>query len=772
MLRLFTAMGAAFLSLSAQTIGGRVLDPERRPVQGAVVRLNARHNGVQLTSVTGPDGAYRFEDISQSVEYLVSTSGAAAARVAAGASHDLVLSLARVASQVVVTASSTAQSTEEVAKAFDVVDSNEISRRAVFSVSDALRLVPGLRIAQLGGPGSLARVQTRGLRTFDTSVLIDGFRFRDAAAPQGDSMGFFADLLTVDSDRVEVLRGSGSSLYGTHAIGGVINVVTNQGGGPVHGDITFEGGGLGLARGLARASGGALGDRLHWSGGLAHLNVTRGVDGNDTARNSSAQGFAQYRVGPRTTIGGRFFGNDSFTALNSSPFAASLASLPTTIPVPAIAGITFTPSPDDPDNHRTGRFYSGLATLSHQVALGVSAKVQYQGLSTFRDSRNGPLGGGFQPRFRSLDAYDSRIDTAALRADVSRFRRHLVTVGYEFDRERFYTESTNVDPNPATRTFARTGIAQTAHAAFAQDQIRLADSLTATLSARWQRFALASPDFAGGAPRYVGVALVSPPDAFTGDAALAYFVAGSSTKLRTHVGNSYRAPALYERFGTGFFAGAFTPYGDPRIAPERAVAADAGFDQYFASSKVKLSGTYFYTRLQQVIGFDFSGLVNRATDPFGRSSGYRNTGGGLARGMEWSVEATPIRNLRVKSSYTFTKAQERNSALIGGSTRSIRISDNMFTAFATYRFGRYLDVTFDVFGSSNYWFQFFAGGNRPFEFTGPKKADLVLSHTRPLNDRWSLEVYTRIDNVFNRTYFEDGFRTPKAWAVAGMKILR
>lgn len=66
------------------------------------------------------------------------------------------------------------------------------------------------------------------------AVLIDGQRFRDAAAPQGDASGFLEDLIVTDVSRVEVLRGSGSSLYGTNAIGGVINLVTDEGGGPFH----------------------------------------------------------------------------------------------------------------------------------------------------------------------------------------------------------------------------------------------------------------------------------------------------------------------------------------------------------------------------------------------------------------------------------------------------------------------------------------------------------------------------------------------------------
>ncbi len=776
-----TALAAFCISIRAESIRGRVIDPAGLPVPGATVRLAPRDGTGSLVTVSNRRGEYLFEGAAPGA-YLIAASApglavsaAAELTLESGANpgRDLTLDLTRVESGIVVTANDTAQTLEETSKAFDVVGGEEIARRAEFSIVESLRLVPGMRVAQLGGPGALARIQTRGLRTFDTSILVDGFRFRDAAAPQGDAMGFLGDLLVSDTDRIEVLRGSGSSLYGTHAIGGVVNVVTDSGGGPIRGDLTAEGGGLGLFRGVAKVAGGVWRDRLRYSGGLAHLNVTRGVDGNDPARNSAAHGWLQSRIGNNTTIGGRLFANDSFTGLNTTPFAAPVASLPAAIPTPAIPFVTFTPNPDDPDSHRAGRFYSGLASLTHRLAPGASFRAQYQGLNTARESRNGPAGASFQPRFTSRDAWDSRIDTAQARVDITRLRRHSITAGYEFERERFDNASSNLDPNPASRLFARTGIGQRSHGAFAQDQVRLVgDRLLATAGGRWQSFAVSRPEFAGGAPRYTGVAFSAPPDAFTGDAALAWLVPSKGTKLRAHIGNSYRAPALFERFGTGFFAGTFSPFGDPRIAPERAVAFDAGFDQYLGNSRARVSGSYFYTRLQQVIGFDFSGIVNRATDPFGRSSGYRNTGGGLARGMEWSVEAAPASRLRVKASYTFTKAQERNSTLIGGSTRSIRISNHMFTAFATYRFRRHFDVTFDLFASSGYWWQFFAGGNRPFQFAGPKKADLVFSYTRPVSERWSLEAYGRVDNVFNRTYFEDGFRTPKAWAVAGLKLVR
>ena len=185
---------------------------------------------------------------------------------------------------------------------------------------------------------------------------------------------------------------------------------------------------------------------------------------------------------------------------------------------------------------------------------------------------------------------------------------------------------------------------------------------------------------------------------------------------------------------------------------------------------MRVSATYFYTRLQEVIGFDFSGVINTRTDPFGRSSGYRNTGGGLARGLELSAEASVTRGTRLQSAYTFTNADERNSTLIGGSVSSIRVSRHMFSALATQRLARNLEVTFDLFAASDYVFPLFAGGSRPFVFDGPVKADAVVRYTKPLGERTRIELYTRIENVFNRIYFEDGFRTPKASAVGGLKF--
>ena len=351
----FSFLAAVILSaqLHAAEIRGRVLDPSGAAVSGARVSAIEQSSNLQSSMLTGGDGSYVIQGLN-SGEWLIDAqfpgfgaSAAARVRVDDGAATvvDLKLQLQRVSNQVQVTAAGAPQTIDEQAKALTIIDAQQVSDREEFSVAEAIRNVPGIRVQQLGGPGSLVRVITRGMRPQDTSLLIDGFRMRDAGAPQGDATAFLGDLLLVDADRIEVLRGSGSSLYGTHATGGVINVITAGGDAGTHGELAVEGGGLGLFRGLAKVGGSAFRDaKLRYSIGATHLNLTSGIDGDDRLRNSMLHGSLQYRFGSATEVSGRVIANNGFSQLNDTPYA--IDPVPPGDIVKAIPYVTFVPGPE------------------------------------------------------------------------------------------------------------------------------------------------------------------------------------------------------------------------------------------------------------------------------------------------------------------------------------------------------------------------------------------------------------------------------------------
>ena len=226
-------------SAYAQAISGRVLDPQGAGVPNARVGLYGRDSNSRASTLSDAEGKYLFDRVP-SGEYIIEAEAHGFSRITSPPvrverpgvkDYNITLSLAQVSQEVVVTAAGTAQSIDELSKTVTVMDYQEVLQRDEYSISEALRTVPGVRFQQLGGPGALSSLKIRGLRNQDTSVLIDGQRFRDAAAPQGDASGFLSDLLFTDTNRVEVLRGSGSSFYGTNAIGGVVNIINGPRGG-------------------------------------------------------------------------------------------------------------------------------------------------------------------------------------------------------------------------------------------------------------------------------------------------------------------------------------------------------------------------------------------------------------------------------------------------------------------------------------------------------------------------------------------------------------
>ncbi len=435
----------------------------------------------------------------------------------------------------------------------------------------------------------------------------------------------------------------------------------------------------------------------------------------------------------------------------------------------------FVPAANDPDNSQATRFFDGAITFAQRPTEGFGYSVSYQGLTTRRTFRDGPGRPGnptdftfFEPDGSTSNHFDGTIHTLNARTDFRLGAHNFVNAGYEFERESFANRTFAV----STTDNSAVNVTQRSHALFAQDQVRLFDDrLQLSAAFRAQFFALDQPRFTPSTnPLYQGT-FAAPPTAYTGDGSIAYLFRQSGTKLRAHVGNGYRAPSLYERFGTFFsgFSGTFSALGDPRLRPERSISFDAGVDQALARNRVRLSASYFYTRLQEVVGFGDVGT----SDPFSRFfGGYLNTRGGLARGAEFSVEATPTASLDLTTAYTYTNSDERRPRL-ANVIRSFGIPDHQFSVVATQRVGRRLMFNFDFFAASDYLAPVFdpnSFASLVYRFDGVVKADAGASYTVPLSESRRLRFFGYVDNLFGRDNYENGFRTPGRTGRAGAQF--
>lgn len=807
-LRLFSSFIFTLIfafGISAQTgatISGVVSDLSK-PMPGAKVILTSASNQAQIAQ-TDENGRYAFENVAGG-KYTISVarfdktifiSKEIIVKKNQSLTVDLTYGIQTPTNvikvgEVVVIASGTSQPFDEVSKTVNVLEGQEIQDRNEFSLTDTLKTIPGFRVQQLGGFGRTANIKTRGLRNQDTAILIDGIRFRDASSITGDASAFLSDFTFTDTARVEVLRGSGSSLYGTNAIGGVVDLETPRPTDGFHGAFLGEAGNLGFKRFRGNISDGN--DKIGFNAGVSRTIYSKGIDGADDAHNTNAQGRVDYNPFAKTNISARFYISDAFVRLNSSPDTIgnlpAISTIINAVPL-SIAELNrfaggastdqlnrgaanFIPDQNDPDNFQKSKFYDGQLFLNQVITNRLVFQASYQALKTSRKNTNGVLGTGFQPfGGDETSVFEGQIHTFNGHFNYAPITNNQLTVGYEYEWEKFGNDG--ISTNAATNFSIRAR--QTSNTIYAQDLLGFFNRrLQIAVGFRTQFFKLETPRFSSRFAPYQNVALENPPNAYTGDGSISYYFPKSKTKIRAHVGNGYRVPSLYERFGTYYDTfstqNAFVGLGDPRLKPERSISFDGGVDQTVFRERARLSATYFYTHLQRTI--DFSNSLSN--DPFGRSFGYINSKGAISRGAEFSAQIRATNSTDIFASYTFTNSDQRVAQVAGsGIIRTLGVPVNQFTLVATQRVKR-LTLNFDFLATSNYLAPIFSNtifSTRIYRFRGNRKADLTASYEfRTNGDKLRFRPFGTIENLFGYEYYENGFRTAGRTARAGLSVV-
>jgi iron complex outermembrane receptor protein len=776
---LFACLFAAAQPLQSAryySLSGTVTDPSGSRVAGAVIHL---YNSGSLlrTQTTARDGAFSFPNLPPGW-YLAECAAEGFQKqsrrvilVDRAETVEIQLELGGLHEEVSVVASDLPQVPTEIAKSVSLISADEISRRDLVFLTDAATTVPGLQVQQLGGPGQTAAFRFRGLRPEDTAILLDGFRFQDPSENKGAVRTFLSNLLTGDAEQIEVLRGASSTLYGTGAIGGLINVISRQPHEPLAAFVSLEGGSAGLIQGSAGVSGRTPSQRLTYSLQGTHVNYTRGQDAHDTYRDSGGSARVTYDPAPQVRLFARFSLTDSFGFIDEDP-----SPLPALAPLPpgeSLREAVAYPEPranfyaqlDDPDNHHGDRIVSGMFRLDHQVVRAWQQSLAYQSLRTRRRYDDGPALSSVAASLGIVDdpmtrrSYDGALDELSWRNSFELGGSDTLHFALGWDR----TSLDQLEFGQTTQAAQKSLTLQlNNHARFLDGRLQL------QLAGQAQYYRLDAPRFSdsSGSP-YGSVAHLDVPATYNGDVALAYYLARSGTKLRLHVGNGFRSPSLYERFGSG---GSGFYYGNPGLRAEHALFADTGVDQFLLENKLQLSTTVFYTHLRTVVAFD---LLPDA-DPFGRFFGYLNIGGGNARGVELAVTARPNPNLDLAASYAYTNSDQPAPSPSVGMVRVPGLSDHQLTLGVRMQPWRRLNLDWQTYAVSSHDFPLF-GASFPFSsgtyrFPGYVRADLTGTYLLREGERTKVRLVVRIDNLLNRKYYNGGFLAPQATVRSGLRL--
>lgn len=590
---------------------------------------------------------------------------------------------------VIVTANRAPAASAQVAQAVTVLDRPQIEASQAILLPDLLGRTAGVTLSRNGGPGGVTALRIRGAETDQTLVVIDGVRLNDVAQP---GAGYnFANLLTGDVARVEVLRGAQSTLWGSQAIGGVVNVVTTVPTEPFQASLDAEGGDLSTA--YVRGGIGGAGDRLVWRLGAGYY-TTDGV--------SAVAGGAEDDGFQHTSLNGRLGVKltDALSLDLRGIYSYGRAQVDG-FPAPAF---TFA----DTAEYGVTEELAAYAGLNLALLDGrLRNRLAYTRTRTDRQSLN-PAQAVTDVTFDAL----SEVERWEYQGTFAVTEAWQAVFGLERDEASMRTAAPSAfNPNPASQSASAD-----LDSAYVQLQGPLIAGLTVTAGVRRDEH-----DTFGGQT--------------LGQGALAWSLNEGTTVLRASFGQGFKAPSLYQLY---------SEYGNLGLNPEEAEAWDFGVEQRLAGGQAVVSATWFQRETTNQI--DYVSCFSAPTDPLCRVGGatrfgyYSNTARTEAHGIELTGQAK-VGPFDLAANYTWTEATNEAAGSPNRGNRLARRPEHQGYMSLTHVWtaGPSATVAVRYIGEA---FDDAANRNRL-----EPRALLDLRAAWPVND--TFEVYGRVENLFD-----------------------
>jgi vitamin B12 transporter len=491
---------------------------------------------------------------------------------------------------VVVTATKLETPREQIGAAVSVVTGEDMHTYHHPSVDEALRGLPGVEIRRSGGFGKTSAVAIRGANANQVQVLVDGVRVKSPTLGQLDLSDLAPDLI----ERIEVIRGPQSTLYGADAIGGVVHVITRRGRGPFSATVHQEVGNRDTLRSVATVSGSWR--LLDYAGSVSHResNGQFENDGSDTNAANLRLGLA-LPWSSRLDFTLRWTRND------------------TDLPVKFVC---CGPLPVEPiiDSNQQQQSETTIMSLAGQTRplpwWESRARIsRYRNTVGFQDAAD--LGFPFDFPVFSLISVERREAEWVNALHLGRWSTS--TIGLEHRREE-------------GRNRGNTGVFEAAsevHALFVEQQFRVLDRLFLSGGFRVEDHSV----FGTETTERGGLSLV---------------IRETGTRLHGSAGSGFRAPTLNDLFFPGF--------SNPRLQPERSFSWDVGLAQTLWRERLRLDLSYFQNSFDNLIRF-----VPITTFPFVAAV---NIARARAAGIEFSAEADLLPTLVASLTYTYTDSED------------------------------------------------------------------------------------------------------------------
>jgi vitamin B12 transporter len=610
---------------------------------------------------------------------------------------------------IVVTATRLETPEKKIGSSLTVVSGDELVRTGKAFVLDALEAALGLSTVRNGGPGATASVSVRGANSEHTLFLLDGLELNDPINP---SRSYDVSHLPLSQvERIEILRGPQGLLYGSDALGGVINIITRAGRGRPRLALASSTDTLrSVAADLSLAG---SGKKTDYSFALFHER-TAGVSAASAfyAGNTEKDGYRDLSLAAR-------FGYAPRPA-SSLTFTVRAAKARTELD--DFGG----PGGDDPNNVQD---YGSLLVRGQYRGLSPSGRwertVSLSWLGARRDNDN-PVD-ALHPAESDRSFYRSGIAKLDWQNNLFLHPANTLTAGLELENETgrsdyvsdgAYGHSESIFPS------ARAGSA----GVYLLDHWELRDRLFVTAGARADLHSRAGT-------------------AVTFRVAPAYLIAATRTRLKATLGSGFKSPSLYQLFAP---TTSFGPVGNPLLRPERALGWDAGVEQELAAGRVLLALTWFENSFRDLVDFDFA-------------AGYVNIGRARTKGLEASAEARLAGGARLAASYTRLSARD-----IGAGTELLRRPRDKFSAEAgLHLFGRFDLAAHALWVGRRLDRDFSVYPYPTVPLPGYVLLDAVL--TTPVGPHF--ELFARVDNLLDVRYETVwGYGAPGLTARTGFRL--